>query len=139
MVRTLRFETERYGHYSLAGESVYDRPHQWGSKRTGPDLARVGGRYSDDWHRVHLIDPRAVVPESNMPGFPWLQDNRLDGRQVAAHMTALQRLGDPGIELVGDGRQLEQRLLECVEAVLVAWCHVDPSVSWRVTCAWHAA
>src|SRR3546814_1748124 len=70
MVRTLRFETERYGHYSLAGESVYDRPHQWGSKRTGPDLARVGGRYSDDWHRVHLIDPRAVVPESNMPGFP---------------------------------------------------------------------
>src|SRR3546814_9006992 len=64
MVRTLRFETERYGHYSLAGESVYDRPHQWGSKRTGPDLARVGGRYSDDWHRVHLIDPRAVVPES---------------------------------------------------------------------------
>src|SRR3546814_1588563 len=95
MVRTLRCETERYGHYSLAGESVYDRPHQWGSKRTGPDLARVGGRYSDDWHRVHLIDPRAVVPESNMPGFPWLQDNRLDGRQVAAHMTALQRLGDP--------------------------------------------
>src|SRR3546814_20887639 len=94
MVRTLRFETERYVHYSLAGESVYDRPHQWGSKRTGPDLARVGGRYSDDWHRVHLIDPRAVVPESNMPGFPWLQDNRLDGRQVAAHMTALQRLGD---------------------------------------------
>jgi len=95
MVRTLRFETERYGHYSLAGESVYDRPFQWGSKRTGPDLARVGGRYSDDWHRVHLIDPRAVVPESNMPGFPWLQDNRLDGRQIAAHMTALQRLGDP--------------------------------------------
>src|SRR3546814_6146546 len=98
MVRTLRFETERYGHYSLAGESVYDRPHQWGSKRTGPDLARVGGRYSDDWHRVHLIDPRAVVPESNMPGFPWLQDNRLDGRQVAAHMTALKRLGDPYTE-----------------------------------------
>src|SRR5690606_38109980 len=95
MVRTLRFETERYGHYSLAGESVYDRPFQWGSRRTGPDLARVGGRYSDDWHRVHLIDPRAVVPESNMPGFPWLQDNRLDGRQIAAHMTALQRLGDP--------------------------------------------
>ena len=69
MVRTLRFETERYGHYSLAGESVYDRPFQWGSKRTGPDLARVGGRYSDDWHRVHLINPRDVVPESNMPSF----------------------------------------------------------------------
>jgi cytochrome c oxidase cbb3-type subunit 2 len=95
MVRTLRFETERYGHFSLAGESVYDRPFQWGSKRTGPDLARVGGRYSDDWHRVHLTDPRAVVPESNMPGFPWLADNALDGAEVAAHMKALQRLGDP--------------------------------------------
>ncbi len=95
MVRTLRFETERYGHYSLAGESVYDRPFQWGSKRTGPDLARVGGRYSDDWHRVHLTDPRAVVPESNMPSFPWLQKNALDGATVQQHMTALKRLGDP--------------------------------------------
>ncbi|WP_140909929.1 cytochrome-c oxidase, cbb3-type subunit II [Cognatiluteimonas lumbrici] len=95
MVRTLRFETERYGHYSLAGESVYDRPFQWGSKRTGPDLARVGGRYSDDWHRVHLIDPRAVVPESNMPGFPWLADAPLDGQEIAARMKALQRIGDP--------------------------------------------
>ena len=95
MVRTLRFETERYGHYSLAGESVYDRPHQWGSKRTGPDLARVGGRYSDDWHRVHLVDPRAVVPESNMPSFPWLQENQLDGATIQRHMRALQRLGDP--------------------------------------------
>ena len=95
MVRTLRFETERYGHYSMAGESVYDRPFQWGSKRTGPDLARVGGRYSDDWHRVHLTDPRAVVPESNMPAFPWLAETALDGAQVTAHMRALQRLGDP--------------------------------------------
>lgn len=95
MVRTLRFETERYGHYSLAGESVYDRPFQWGSKRTGPDLARVGGRYSDDWHRVHLIDPRAVVPESNMPAFPWLAENAVDGAQVTVSMQALQRLGDP--------------------------------------------
>ena len=95
MVRTLRFETERYGHYSLAGESVYDRPFQWGSKRTGPDLARVGGRYSDDWHRIHLVDPRAVVPESNMPAFPWLAETPLDGAQVTAHMRALQRLGDP--------------------------------------------
>ncbi len=95
MIRTLRFETERYGHYSLAGESVYDRPFQWGSKRTGPDLARVGGRYSDDWHRVHLVNPRDVVPESNMPAFPWLAENRLDGVEVAAHMRALQRLGDP--------------------------------------------
>ncbi|KAF1694833.1 cytochrome-c oxidase, cbb3-type subunit II [Pseudoxanthomonas jiangsuensis] len=95
MVRTLRFETERYGHYSLAGESVYDRPFQWGSKRTGPDLARVGGRYSDDWHRVHLHNPRDVVPESNMPGFPWLSDNEVDGETVAARMRALKALGDP--------------------------------------------
>lgn len=95
MVRTLRFETERYGHYSMAGESVYDRPFQWGSKRTGPDLARVGGRYSDDWHRVHLVNPRDVVPESNMPAFPWLEKNALDGATVQAHMRALQRLGDP--------------------------------------------
>ena len=95
MVRTLRFETERYGHYSLAGESVYDRPFQWGSKRTGPDLARVGGRYSDDWHRVHLLNPRDVVPESNMPNFPWLADNTVDGEQTARRMRALQTLGDP--------------------------------------------
>ena len=98
MVRTLRFETERYGHYSLAGESVYDRPFQWGSKRTGPDLARVGGRYSDDWHRVHLLNPRDVVPESNMPGFPWLASNRLDGdgsgdedARAQAHRRSLHR------------------------------------------------
>ena len=95
MVRTLRFETERYGHFSLAGESVYDRPFQWGSKRTGPDLARVGGRYSDDWHRVHLTNPRDVVPESNMPNFPWLAKNTLDGEQVATRMRALKTLGDP--------------------------------------------
>ncbi len=90
MVRTLRFESERYGHYSLAGESVYDRPFQWGSKRTGPDLARVGGRYSDDWHRVHLVNPRDVVPESNMPGFPWLAEAKVDGATVARHMSALK-------------------------------------------------
>lgn len=98
MIRTLRFETERYGHYSLAGESVYDRPFQWGSKRTGPDLARVGGRYSDDWHRVHLINPRDVVPESNMPSFPWLAENGIDGAQLQANMRALQRVGDPYTE-----------------------------------------
>ena len=95
MVRTLRFESERYGHYSLAGESVYDRPFQWGSKRTGPDLARVGGRYSDDWHRVHLINPRDVVPESNMPAYPWLAKAEVDGEQTARRMRALQRVGDP--------------------------------------------
>jgi cytochrome c oxidase cbb3-type subunit 2 len=103
MVRTLRFETERYGHYSLAGESVYDRPFQWGSKRTGPDLARVGGRYSDDWHRVHLINPRDVVPESNMPGFPWLADAKVDGALVKRKMEALRTLGDPYSQAEIDG------------------------------------
>jgi cytochrome c oxidase cbb3-type subunit 2 len=95
MVRTLRFETERYGPYSRAGESAYDRPFQWGSKRTGPDLARVGGRYSDDWHRLHLLDPRAVVPESNMPSYPWLNEKLVDIAAVQVRMRALQRLGDP--------------------------------------------
>jgi len=95
MVRTLRFETERYGHYSMAGESVYDRPFQWGSKRTGPDLARVGGKYSDDWQRVHLNNPRDVVPESNMPAFTWLAAAQVDGPVIARHMRGLQRLGDP--------------------------------------------
>ena len=95
MVRTLRFETERYGHFSLAGESVYDRPFQWGSKRTGPDLARVGGRYSDDWHRVHLLNPRDLVPESNMPAYPWLADNALDAALVERKLRTLARLGDP--------------------------------------------
>jgi cytochrome c oxidase cbb3-type subunit 2 len=95
MIRTLRFETERYGHYSVAGESVYDHPFQWGSKRTGPDLARVGGKYSDDWHRVHLTNPRDVVPESNMPTFGWLVKARLDGAEVASHMKGMQRIGVP--------------------------------------------
>ena len=95
MIRPFRAEVERYGPYSVAGEFVYDRPFQWGSKRTGPDLARVGGRYSDDWHRVHLLNPRDVVPESNMPSFPWLATNDLDGRKVARHMRALKALGDP--------------------------------------------
>lgn len=89
MIRPFRAETERYGHYSLAGESVYDHPFQWGSKRTGPDLARVGGRYSDDWHFAHLNNPRDVVPESNMPSYPWLAENTLDGTNTAAKMKAL--------------------------------------------------
>jgi cytochrome c oxidase cbb3-type subunit 2 len=95
MVRTLRFETERYGHYSLAGESVYDRPFQWGSKRTGPDLARIGGRYSDDWHKVHLGNPRDVVPLSNMPGYPFLARTPVDADQTVANMRGLRTLGDP--------------------------------------------
>ena len=96
MIRPFRSETERYGPYSVAGESVYDRPFQWGSKRTGPDLARVGGRYSDDWHRIHLINPRDVVPESNMPGFPWLEENMIDGQLVQKKMQRLKAFGgDP--------------------------------------------
>ena len=95
MIRPFRSETERYGPYSLAGESVYDHPFQFGSKRTGPDLARVGGRYSDDWHRVHLLNPRDVVPESNMPRFPWIADNKVDGALVAAKMQALRTIGVP--------------------------------------------
>ncbi|EIL95265.1 MULTISPECIES: cytochrome-c oxidase, cbb3-type subunit II [Rhodanobacter] len=95
MIRALRFETERYGHYSIAAESVYDRPFQWGSKRTGPDLARVGGKYSDDWQRMHLMNPRQVVPQSNMPAYPWLAHNKIDAADVQARMHALRRLGDP--------------------------------------------
>ena len=95
MVRTLRFETERYGHYSLAGESVYDRPFQWGSKRTGPDLARVGGRYSDEWQRAHLTNPRDVVPESNMPAYGWLANSTVDEQGTAGKMRALRRVGVP--------------------------------------------
>jgi cytochrome c oxidase cbb3-type subunit 2 len=103
MIRPFRAETERYGHYSVAGESVYDRPFQWGSKRTGPDLARVGGRYSDDWHRTHLLNPRDVVPESNMPAFVWLEKAPLDGATVQQHMRALKRLGDPYSDADIDG------------------------------------
>ncbi len=95
MIRPLRAETERYGHYSVAGESVYDHPFQFGSKRTGPDLARVGGRYSDEWHRVHLMNPRDVVPESNMPAYAWLADHKVDGSELPAKMRALRKLGVP--------------------------------------------
>ncbi len=95
MIRPFRSETERYGPYTTAGETVYDRPFQFGSKRTGPDLARVGGRYSDQWHVVHLINPRDVVPESNMPGFPWLADRMVDGDLVTTKMQRLQMVGDP--------------------------------------------
>jgi cytochrome c oxidase cbb3-type subunit 2 len=95
MVRTLRDEVERYGHYSLAAESMYDHPFQWGSKRTGPDLARVGGKYSDQWHAEHMINPRVVVPESIMPGYPWLARQKLDTEEVAARMKTLRTVGVP--------------------------------------------
>jgi len=95
MIRPFRAETERYGHYSVAGEFVYDRPFQWGSKRTGPDLARVGGRYSDEWHRVHMSNPRDVVPESIMPGYPWLAENPADASDIVRKLEVLRMLGAP--------------------------------------------
>jgi cytochrome c oxidase cbb3-type subunit 2 len=98
MIRPMRAETERYGHYSVAGEFVYDHPFQWGSKRTGPDLARVGGRYSDEWHRTHLNNPRDVVPESNMPAYPWLSQNKLNPAEIVPKMRAMQRMNVPYTE-----------------------------------------
>jgi cytochrome c oxidase cbb3-type subunit 2 len=95
MIRPFRSETLRYGHYSVAGEFVYDHPFQWGSKRTGPDLHRVGGKYSDEWHRIHLNNPRDLVPESNMPAYAWLEKNLVDAEAMPTHMRALRRVGVP--------------------------------------------
>lgn len=95
MIRPFRAETLRYGHYSVAGESVYDHPFQWGSKRTGPDLARVGAKYSDEWHRIHMTNPRDVVPESNMPAYPWLEKTLVDSTMMPAHMKGLRTVGVP--------------------------------------------
>jgi cytochrome c oxidase cbb3-type subunit 2 len=127
-IRPFRSETERYGHYSVAGEFVYDRPFQWGSKRTGPDLARVGGRYSDAWHELHLIDPRAVVPESNMPAYPWLAERFIDPDEVQARMRALKRLGDPyteaDIEAAADavaGRTQLEALIAYLQGLGTEW------------------
>lgn len=114
-IRPFRSETERYGPYSVAGESVYDRPFQFGSKRTGPDLARVGGRYSDEWHRIHLLKPQDLVPESNMPAYPWLSKATLDGSLVQRKMKALRMLGDPysdediaaAPETIGDATEMD--------------------------------
>jgi cytochrome c oxidase cbb3-type subunit 2 len=106
MIRTLRDEVERYGHYSLAAESMYDHPFQWGSKRTGPDLARVGGKYSDQWHADHLIDPRSLVPESIMPGYPWLAETKVDVRDVNDRLRTLKRVGVPYTqEMIDKGQQ----------------------------------
>jgi len=103
MIRPFRAETERYGHYSVAGEFVWDHPFQWGSKRTGPDLHRVGGRYSDEWHRAHLMNPRDLVPESNMPGFPWLAENRIDASLTPKKLEAMRTLGVPYSQADIDG------------------------------------
>ncbi|MEM8768485.1 MAG: cytochrome-c oxidase, cbb3-type subunit II [Pseudomonadota bacterium] len=105
MVRPLQAETARYGHYSVAGEDAYEHPFLWGSKRTGPDLARVGGRYSDAWHTAHLMDPRSVVPVSNMPAYPWLFENTLDGEDTAVKMRALRTLGVPYTDADIEGAQ----------------------------------
>jgi len=109
MIRPLRAETLRYGHYSMAGESVYDHPFQWGSKRTGPDLARVGSKYSDEWHRIHLNNPRDLVPESNMPAYSWLADGKVDPAGMAPRMTALRRVGVPysDAEIAGAAAEVE--------------------------------
>jgi cytochrome c oxidase cbb3-type subunit II len=109
MVRPLRAETERYGHYSVAGESVWEHPFLWGSKRTGPDLARLAGKYSDDWHRVHLYNPRDVVPESNMPSFPWLFQQTLDGRYTARKMQLMQSMGVPYTDVQIDSARQDVR------------------------------
>ncbi len=108
MIRPFRAETERYGHYSVAGEFVYDRPFQWGSKRTGPDLARVGGRYSDDWHRIHLNNPRDLVPESNMPAYAWLAKSPADASDIETKLKVLRTLGHPYTDedIVGAKAQL---------------------------------
>jgi cytochrome c oxidase cbb3-type subunit 2 len=120
MIRPFRAETERYGHYSVAGEFVYDHPFQWGSKRTGPDLARVGGRYSDQWQRVHLLNPRDVVPESNMPGFYWL-DRPINDPVIGQKMEALRKVGVPytDADIAGAQKELEGKTeLDCVVAYL---------------------
>lgn len=120
MIRPFRAETERYGHYSVAGEFVYDHPFQWGSKRTGPDLQRVGGRYSDEWHRAHLNNPRDVVPESNMPAYAFLEKTAVDGSTIGAKMSALRTVGVPysDAEIAGAGKQLEGKT---EQDVLVAY------------------
>ena len=123
MIRPFRAETERYGHYSVAGEFVYDRPFQWGSKRTGPDLARVGGRYSDDWHRIHLNNPRALVPESNMPAYSWLAKTPADATDIEAKLKVLRTLGHPysDEDVAGARKALEDKN---EQDVLIAYLQV---------------
>ncbi len=132
MIRPLRAETERYGHYSVAGESVYDHPFQFGSKRTGPDLARVGARYSDEWHRAHLNNPRDVVPESNMPGFPWLATTKVDSDITARKLKALRMVGVPysdadiaGAKAAVEGKSEQDALIDYLQHLGLA------SKSWK--------
>lgn len=118
MIRPFRAETMRYGHYSVAGEFVYDHPFQWGSKRTGPDLHRVGGKYSDEWHRIHLNNPRDVVPESNMPAYPWLAASKVDDTVVAQRMSALRKVGVPYTDAEIASAQAEVKDKTEMEAVI---------------------
>ena len=118
MIRPFRAETLRYGHYSVAGESVYDHPFQWGSKRTGPDLAREGGRNSDDWHVKHLINPRSVVPQSNMPAYPWLATDKVDHTTIAAHMRGLRMVGVPYTDEQIAGAEAEVKGKTDMEALI---------------------
>jgi len=118
MVRSLRSETERYGHHSVAGEHVYEHPFLWGSKRTGPDLARIGGRYSDEWHSAHLLNPRDVVPNSNMPSYPWLSENEIDNSAIEKKLSALRKVGVPytdadiqGAKAATEGKTEEEALI----------------------------
>ena len=131
MIRPFRAETERYGHYSLAGEFVYDRPFQWGSKRTGPDLARVGGRYSDEWHRVHLMNPRDVVPESIMPGFPWLARNKLVNTDIKKRMRVLRSLGVPYTDEQIDKAKDELKGKTEIDAVIAYLQNLGTAVKTR--------
>jgi len=128
MVRTLLGDTERYGHYSLAGEAVYDHPFQFGSKRTGPDLARVGGRYSDQWHRIHLLNPRDVVPESNMPGYPWLEKTVIDGEGMPGKLRGLRTVGVP---------YSDEEIAEAAAAV-AGKSEMDALISYLQTLRYHA-
>lgn len=135
-IRPFRSETERYGHYSVAGEFVYDRPFQWGSKRTGPDLARVGGRYSDDWHQLHLMNPRAVVPESNMPAYPWLAERFVDPESIQKRMRVLKGLGHPytdeQIEAAADkvaGRSQLEAVIAYLQGMGTEWTGQDASAN----------
>ena len=118
MIRPFRAETMRYGHYSVAGEFVYDHPFQWGSKRTGPDLHRVGGKYSDEWHRIHLNNPRDVVPESNMPAYPWLETTKVEDTVVAQRMSALRKVGVPYSDEEIAGAQAQVKDKTEMEAVI---------------------
>lgn len=131
MIRPFRSEVERYGPYSVAGESVYDRPFQWGSKRTGPDLARVGGRYSDDWHRVHLMNPRDLVPESNMPGYPWLAEAGLDPELMENKIKGLQMLGDPYSDDVFDSIEKDFANKTEMDALIIYLQHMGTNRTGR--------